>query len=285
MTLLSHPAVAAFCAVFLWWFSTGVVLYSVGPSGGGSRWRLLGAALVFAASLYGLAKSSSHTGVTGAYVAFTSALLLWGVQEYAFLAGFITGPRAQPCPDGCHGWRRTALAIEAILYHEVALLLSGLAVVAATWDAGNQFGTATFLVLWVMRLSAKLNLFVGVPVLNHEFLPKRMQYLASFFRSKSVSPLFPLAVTAATVVATLLVAAALSGEASAFQSTGCMLLASFMALGVLEHWFMVLPLPVAALWSWGTRLRAEDATGVSPRPLAKTTVPSSIAKIHLSMKR
>ena len=32
---------------------------------------------------------------------------------------------------------------------------------------------------------------------------------------------------------------------------------TLLALAILEHWFMVLPLPANALWSWG--LRSRDA--------------------------
>jgi hypothetical protein len=35
-------------------------------------------------------------------------------------------------------------------------------------------------------------------------------------------------------------------------------------LAVLEHWFLVLPLPVAALWGWGTRARARVVGDVLP---------------------
>jgi putative photosynthetic complex assembly protein 2 len=269
MALLSHPAVAALCALFVWWFSTGVVLYIVGMPGWTTRGSLLGAVILFAAALYGLARSGSDTTVAGAYIAFTSAVLLWGAQEFGFLTGLVTGPRSQPCPEGCTGWRRAGLAAEAILYHEIALILSGAAAVCVTWGADNQFGAWTFLILWVMRVSAKLNLFFGVPVLNHEFLPERLEYLTSFFTRKPISLLFPVAVTAATVVTTLLVSMAVAGNASAFCSTGYMLLASLMALGVLEHWFMVLPLPIAALWSWGMRSRVNAISGPAAVSLAK----------------
>jgi putative photosynthetic complex assembly protein 2 len=258
MTFLSYPAVAALCALLLWWFSTGVVLYIVGRPGWSSRGSVLAAGAVFSASLYGLARSSGDTSVAGAYTAFLAAVLLWGTQEFGFLTGFITGPRSEPCPAGCTGWRRAAFAIEAILYHEIALILSGAAVVAVTWNADNQFGTSTFLILWAMRVSAKLNLFLGVPVLNDEFLPRCLEHLKSFFTQKPIGLFFPLAVTAATAVTTLLVNTALATDASAFQSTGYSLLASLLALGVLEHWFMVLPLPIAALWSWGMGSRTDQ---------------------------
>ena len=33
------------------------------------------------------------------------------------------------------------------------------------------------------------------------------------------------------------------------------LAATLLSLGVLEHWFMVIPLPSHALWNWGLRSR------------------------------
>jgi putative photosynthetic complex assembly protein 2 len=269
MALLSHPAIVALYALFVWWFSTGVVLYIVGRPGWSSRWILLAAGVLFAASLYGLSRSSADTSVLGAYSAFTYAVLLWGSQEFPFLTGLITGPRGEPCPESCRGWRRVALALEAIVYHEIALLLSGLAVFAVTWNAVNQFGAWTFLTLWAMRVSAKLNLFLGVPVLNDEFLPDRMSYLASFFSKRPVSLLFPVTVTAATVLTALVVTRALAADASAFSSSGYMLLASLMALGLLEHWFMVLPLPIAALWGWGMRSRTGHAQAAAAMSAAQ----------------
>ena len=44
----------------------------------------------------------------------------------------------------------------------MAILASGLMIVAITWGAPNQIGTQTFAVLWVMRISAKLNVFLSV---------------------------------------------------------------------------------------------------------------------------
>jgi len=281
MSLLSHPAIAVLSALFVWWFSTGVVLYIVRSCSWASRWSLLCAAALFAAGLYGLALSAVDTSVFGAYMAFAAALLVWGTQEFAFLTGAITGPSDSPCPPDCSGRRRAVLAFQAIFYHEVALVLSGIAVAAVTWNSANQFGASTFLILWVMRVSAKINLFLGVPILNQEFLPARLRYLASFFAQRPISPFFPFAVTGATAVATLLVAQAFAGDASAFFRTGTMLLASLLALGVLEHWFMVLPLPIAALWSWGLRSRDGRACRSSAAALsADICVRSVVSETH-----
>jgi putative photosynthetic complex assembly protein 2 len=276
MTLLSHPAVVALFALFVWWFSTGIVLYLVGWRLRASRRSLLGAAVLFAAALYGLALSSANTRVIGAYTAFACALLVWGTQEFAFLSGAITGPNNQPCAEGCSGWNKVALAVRSIVYHEIALVLSGVAVIGATWNSDNPFGAWTFLILWAMRLSAKINLFLGVPVLNQEFLPDRLSYLASFFSKGPVSTFFPFAVTVATAVTTLLVAQALSSDATAFARTGYMLLASLLALGVLEHWFMVLPLPISALWGWGMRSRSVSAC---PSPAASLSVDVGVRSV------
>jgi putative photosynthetic complex assembly protein 2 len=266
MALLAHPAVAAFCALFVWWFSTGAVLYVVGRSAGRPFWSVSVATLFFAAALYGLARSATDTSVAGAYVAFISAILLWGTQEFAFLAGFITGSSNRPCPEKCQGWQRVILAIKSVFYHEIALILTGAAAIAAVWGGDNQFGIWTFAALWVMRVSSKINLFAGVPVLNHEFLPPRLSYLATFFSKGPVNPFFPVAVTAATGVITLLLARALVIDVTAFRSTGDTLLASLLALGVLEHWFMIVPIPVAALWSWGMRPPSAAEPSMLPLP-------------------
>lgn len=268
MTLLSHPAVVALSALFVWWFSTGVVLYLVRRPPWTRLRNLLSTGVFFTVALYGLALSSANTQVIGAYTAFACALLVWGAQEFAFLTGAITGPNNRACAEGCSGWHKVALAVRSILYHEIALVLSGIAVIGATWNSDNLFGAWTFLILWVMRLSAKINLFLGVPVLNQEFLPDRLNYLASFFAKRPVSPFFPLSVTAATAVTTILVVRALSNDATDFGRTGYTLLASLLALGVLEHWFMVVPLPISALWKWGMRSRSVRACPSAPVSLS-----------------
>jgi putative photosynthetic complex assembly protein 2 len=173
----------------------------------------------------------------------------------AFLMGFVTGPRKQGCPAGCSGWRHFGHAAETLLHHELAIAASAVAVVLLTWNAPNQLGAWTFLALWGMRLSTKLNVFLGVPNLSEEFLPEHLQYLKHFFTKKPMNPLFPVSITLATLVTVLAVqrAAAATGP---FEATAFTFLATLLALAVIEHWFLVLPLPSATLWSWGLRSRA-----------------------------
>jgi putative photosynthetic complex assembly protein 2 len=250
-------------ALFVWWFSTGLILWLDGLPRRTFRWSLLGATILALAALHGLATSSADASIGGAYLAFTCGLLIWGWHEISFLMGFVTGPRRTPCPKGRSGWRHFVHATETILHHELAILATALLVVALTWGGANQVGTWTFLLLWGMRLSAKLNVFLGVPNLTEEFLPEHLRYLSSYLVKKPMNLLFPASVTVATVIAALLVQRALAADASAFEVAGFTFLGALMALAILEHWFLVLPLPDAALWSWALRSRelpSADAT-------------------------
>src|SRR4029450_2191513 len=131
-------------------------------------------------ALYGLAVSGADATVAGTYTGFTCALLVWAWHEVTFLMGFVTGTRTTPCPPDARGWQRFVAATQAILWHELAILASAVLVVTLTWGAANQVGTWTFLLLWLMRLSTKLNLFLGVPNLAEGLLPDHLRYLASF---------------------------------------------------------------------------------------------------------
>src|ERR1700733_4446922 len=115
---MSSYIVPPIYAAFIWWFSTGAVLLLVGRSGQFDGLRAVSAASLLLGSLFGLTLTANDTSLGGAYAAFTCTILLWGAQEIAFLAGWVTGPRPQPCPASAKGWKRLALALQAILYHE-----------------------------------------------------------------------------------------------------------------------------------------------------------------------
>jgi putative photosynthetic complex assembly protein 2 len=260
-------------AAFVWWFSTGAVLLLVGR---GSRMQPLTA--VIAASLVvgalgGLAFSAADAGIGGAYIAFTSTILLWGAQEIAFLSGWVTGPRPQACPAGMTGSKRLGPALAAILYHELALLACGSAVVALTWKQPNQIALWTFAALWVLRQSAKINLFLGVPVTNDELMPEPVRFLKTFFNRRPIGAFFPVSVTLATAVLVILIQRIVEVAVTPFDIVGLTLVSTLFALGVVEHWFMLLPLPAITLWGWGMRsgFPPEDAT-MKQEPDAKLSV-------------
>jgi putative photosynthetic complex assembly protein 2 len=241
-------------AALAWWFTTGAILYLDSRAVRTFRWSMSVASLVLVASLYELRLSAADPSAPGAYTAFSCAILIWGWLEMSFLMGYITGPRKSGCATPCSGWRHFIHASQAIIYNELATALAAGAMVMMTWEMPNKLALWSFLILWTMRISAKLNLFFGVPNLGERFLPQHLQYLRSFFRRRAINFIFPLSITGSTVVlATLIERYATAG--GAFQSVSFALLVSLLGLGVLEHWFMVLPLPSERLWGWA--LRAE----------------------------
>ncbi|WP_455371981.1 putative photosynthetic complex assembly protein PuhE [Limibacillus halophilus] len=246
-------------ALFVWWFSTGVIIYLDGLPKQTFRWSMAGATLLLAGSLYGLQVTAGDASVSGAYWAFTFGLLAWGWQEISFYMGYVTGPRKERCPEGCRGWKHFLHAIGTSLYHELAIIASAGAVLAVTWEQPNQVGLWTFIVLWWMHQSAKLNVFLGVRNLNEEFLPDHLQFLRGFLTKKPMNLLFPVSVTVSTVIGAMLVEAAVAAPDGSFEAVGMTLLATMMILAILEHWFLVVPLPAAKLWHWGLKSRKQDS--------------------------
>jgi putative photosynthetic complex assembly protein 2 len=251
-------------AVFVWWFSTGIVLLLDGLPRTTFRWSHLVSSLLALGAFVGLAHTAWQTTAAGAFCAFTCALLLWGWHELSFLTGWVTGPRRHGADADARGWKRFVQAVLAILWHEAAILASGLMVLAITWGAPNQVGTDTFLVLWLMRISAKLNVFLGVRNLSIELLPPHLAYMASFFRQRAMNLLFPLSITMSTVVATLLIAQALGAVPGSAQATGLLLVATLLALAIVEHWLLVLPIEATALWRWAMSKRQSASGTVRP---------------------
>lgn len=240
-------------AAFVWWFSTGAVLLLVGRSGRFDLFRLASAAGLIAASFVGLVLTANDTSVGAAYAAFTSTILLWAAQEIAFLAGWVTGPRPRRCPADVRGWQRLGPALQAILYHELTLLACGAAIAALTWNGSNQVALWTFAALWVLRQSAKINLFLGVPVTNDELMPEAVQFLKTYFARKAVGVFFPVSVTLATAVLVIMIQRIVEVAVTPFEAISLTLVSTLFALGIVEHWFMLLPLPAITLWGWGMR--------------------------------
>ena len=243
--------IAGLFAVFVWWFSTGIILYLDGLPRTTHAWSLLAITVLSIAAMIGLALTASITTPLAAYAAFSFAILCWGWQEMTLYLGVITGPRTEAADTQSRGWQRLSHAVQAIIYHELAILLMGLMIWAITWQAENQVGLYTYLVLWWMRLSAKMNVFLGVPNHATEFLPDNISYLQTYFTKQPMNLLFPFSVTVSTVVAGLLLYTAIAAPTGSFEEAAYGLLAVLVSLAVIEHWFLVLPIPVNALWSWG----------------------------------
>jgi putative photosynthetic complex assembly protein 2 len=78
--------------------------------------------------------------------------------------------------------------------------------------------------------------------------------------------LFPVSVVAGATACVLLALAALAPDATRHEAVGFTLLATLVALGLLEHLFMVLPVSADALWRWGLASRPAPKTGGRPEP-------------------
>jgi putative photosynthetic complex assembly protein 2 len=255
----SEHGVPALFTLFVWWFSTGAILYLDGLPAHTYRWSMAGATVVLAAAFAGLAATAGDASTAGVYCAFSCAILVWGWIEMSFLMGWITGPRRTACPPGATGWKRLTYAFEAIAWHEVALLVGLLAVAACTWGAPNQFGVWTFLALWIARQSTKVNLFLGVRNFSEDFLPEQLKYLQTYFTRRPLNPLFPLSVSVFSVAAAMLWNEAFNSTDPALAA-GYSLLATLLTLAVLEHWFLILPINFGKLWEWGMGSRRDEPT-------------------------
>lgn len=241
-------------AVIVWWSSTGVILLVVRQAdrAGGSA-HLLATLLglpMLALGWYGLVATAGETSALGAVLAFLSAIAIWGWLELAFLCGVISGPNTRPCPTDVPGWERFLRAWGTLAYSEMALLATAIGLVWHGWHAENPFGVYTFLVLLVARVSAKLNLYLGVPNINTEFLPVPMRHLASHFRVARCNALFPISITGLTFATGCWIERVIEHAPGSGAATGFALLAVLTALALFEHWMMVLPLRDQKLWRW-----------------------------------
>lgn len=245
-------------ALFIWWFGTGVVMLLDGMPRGTFRWSLAISTVIAVAALVCIHRTAQYQTVASAYAAFTCAVLAWGWHELAFLTGWITGPRKAACSAPGHGPTRFHEAVQTILWHELAIIGMAVIIVAITWGRPNQVATWTFLLLWVMRLSAKFNLFLGVRNRGLEFLPPHLVYLGSYFRARSWNALLPLTLLGGGAMAALVISQAL--DAGAAQRVGLMLVASMLVLALLEHLLMVLPVQSSALWRWAMRQAAPSTS-------------------------
>jgi putative photosynthetic complex assembly protein 2 len=271
--VLASAAPALFSA-FVWWFSTGIVLYLDGLPQNTFRWSVLGSTVLMGVGFAGLYNVADDQTAAGAYAGFFYAMLIWGWLELSYYTGYVTGPRKIACAPGCAGWRHFGHALESSLYHEAAIVIAILIALALTWDQPNRVGLWTLLLVFGMHESARLNVFLGVRNLNADWLPPHLNYLRGFLRKRAMNPLFPVSITIGTTVTVLLVRASAANETGSFEAVSMALLATLAGLAMFEHWLMILPLPTNWMWRWGLGNRAlADIAGQSISPPSSQSVP------------
>ena len=243
----------------LWLGSTGVILHLDSQDRRTFMGSMLGAIALIAVSLWLVTMTSAEMTPASAYIAFACGIVLWGGQLLAFYTGFVTGPNKSAYSAGAAEQSRFWQAVNTSLYHELAAAAGALVLFVLTRGQPNLFALWTYLILWLMHASAKLNVFLGVPNLGEDLLPEHLAYLTTFMKRKPMNALFPFSVTAGTIVAWLLFERALREGATSFEVAGFTILGALMGLAVIEHWFLVAPIDANALWRGFRRTSSPSA--------------------------
>ncbi len=254
-------------ALLMWFIGTAAVVWldSRPRETFATSFRLAGlVALSAIGAIWWVAGDASWSG---AYTGFAAAILVWGWHEMGFLMGFVAGPNRAVCPPDLTGWARFKRATDTVIHHEIAIAATALLLFALCWGQPNQAAPLTFLLLFVLRLSAKFNLFLGVPNLSDEVFPEHLAYLKSYFRVRPMNALFPLSVVGCAALTIWAWTIAEGVPANSGAAATATLLAGLAALGVVEHLFLVLPLRDAKLWRW-----AQPAAPATPQAAKTATI-------------
>jgi len=233
----------------LWWISTGAILMLGERSVRARRAAMALVSVIAVAALAGVWVLRDNATPAGAYGGAICALALWAWHEMSFLFGYVTGPNRAPCPAGLTGWPRFRAAAATLMHHELALAATLIGLIAVSLGAANMTALHVFALLFALRLSSKFNLFLGAPHFTDQFLPARLSHLRSYFSPRPAGLFFAATTAAITVLAGLLFWGAASA-ATPYAAAALALLGALAALGALEHLFLALPLPDAALWRW-----------------------------------
>ncbi|NWJ47251.1 MAG: DUF3623 family protein [Chloroflexi bacterium] len=248
------PSVVA--AIFIWWGATGIIIYLCGRR----TWRPWVFGVVTLAQPFAfwqvMATRDSHD-VGGVFAQFFWAIIIWSWIETSYYSGFIVGRKNIPeIEPGTSTGLRFRRAIAANLYHELMIIGLSIAVVIVGWGGSNETGLWTFMILHWTHQSAKINIFLGINNLTTEYLPDNLKYMAQYFSQKPLNSFFPFSATISTIIATaLFISAAQSNTAG--EQAGQALLFVLMVAAVIEHWWLVTPVPSKA-WDWALKSRKAD---------------------------
>ena len=239
-------------AMLMWFIGTAAVVWLDSRPPETFKTSLALAGLVAIAAIILVWVEADDGSASGAYAGFAAAIVIWGWHEMSFLMGMVAGPNREECPPGAVGWRRFTAATATVIHHELAIAATAILLFAVTWNQPNQAAPLTFLLLFVLRLSAKFNLFFGVPNLSDEVFPAHLAYLKSYFRKARLNILFPFSILFGCGIAAWAWIAAGAAPAGSGVAASGTLIAGLTILGVIEHLFLVLPLRDATMWQWAS---------------------------------
>jgi putative photosynthetic complex assembly protein 2 len=242
--------------VAIWFIATGLIAWADNRERATfSRSLMIGGAAGIA-GLVAILIASLSAEVWAVYLAFVGALMVWGWHEFSFLTGAAAGPRRGRADPGLTGIGRFRQAAATVMHHEVALALTALLLISLSWDAPNQIGATVFVLMFAMRLTSKINLFVGVPNTTSEMLPEHLAYLRTYFGRNRMTALLAISILGLCAVTAWFARLALAAPMGSAEMVGASLLTTLALLGVLEHLFLALPFRDGMLWGWALPRRA-----------------------------
>ena len=139
-------------------------------------------------------------------------------------------------------------SVQVLLHHELALLINFGFLLVMQQGQPNHMALCTFALLWCMRVSAKLNLFFGVPFVGEQYLPVHLRYIGSYFKQAPITWCFYITMGASCLAWGWMVWEVQSGLV--LVNAAWVLLSSLLGLAIIEHLLMVFALPLQKLWSW-----------------------------------
>ena len=228
----------------MWSGSTAVIFYLDSLPTRTFKISMAAASFVLIVCAIAMWQLRDQTSTFAIAVSFAAGLLAWGWTEMALYMGYITGPRKQRCADTCSGLGHFGHAVSANLWHEIAVIVFAVLI----YFSGNETAFWAYTMLWLMHLSARLNVFLGVRNVSAEFVPDHMDVLKGFLRRRNMNPLFPFSCVALVVLTTYLVLLP--------QTFSVTMAATLTVIGLLEHVLLMLPLPTEKLWTWSLSHRA-----------------------------
>ena len=169
-------------------------------------------------------------------------------QELTFYLGYVTGPRREASPPGLTGWRLWMHALGASLYHEISILLTFAAMLLMGAGSDNQMALYTFVLIWVMHESARINVLGGVRNVNAEWLPTHLDFLRSFLRQAPLTTLFCISTGLIALLFVVQFDLIFALPFEGFHRSMMVMLTTLTGLALLEHICLVVPVPLTLLW-------------------------------------
>ncbi len=245
--------------VAIWFIATGLIAWADNRERSTFSRSMMIGGISGISGLVVIVFASLSAEVWAVYLGFVGALMVWGWHELAFLTGAAAGPRRGPADPSLTGIARFRQAASTVMHHEVALALTALLLISLSWNVPNQIGATVFVLMFAMRLTSKINLFVGVPNTTSEMLPEHLAYLKTYFGRNRLTVLLPLSMLGIAAATWWFAQMALAAPAGSAEMVGASLLTTLALLGVLEHLFLALPFRDGMLWGWALPQRKTAA--------------------------